>query len=240
MGEAYCKLYVSFGTKGFTVDECGRVLGGRRESVRVLMSRLASAGYADRIRRGEYQLVHPDEIVLGVSGALAPLHEIRQREYVPILRRMLVELMGAFRDRLASVVLFGSIARGRAHPFSDVDVLVVVDGMPESLSDRAREFSGINRRLHNERMKLWKRKGIYANIEFIPFSREEAGILRALYLDAALDSIVLFDRDGFMGAVLERLRRRLREMGARRIELPDGSWYWRLRPKVRRGEVVSL
>jgi hypothetical protein len=30
------------------------------------------------------------------------------------------------------------------------------------------------------------------------------------------------------------------ELGSRRIELPDGGWYWDLKPDWRPGEVVDL
>jgi predicted nucleotidyltransferase len=68
-------------------------------------------------------------------------------------------------DRLLSLVLFGSVARGQAHPRSDIDLLVVVAGFPRSLADRRRP------------------------------------LLAAL---------------------------------------PDGSWYWDLKPDFRFGEVVEL
>ena len=51
-----------------------------------------------------------------MSAALATFHEALRRR---------------FGDRLREVVLFGSQARGTAHEESDVDVLVVVDGLTE-------------------------------------------------------------------------------------------------------------
>ena len=46
-------------------------------------------------------------------------------------------------------------------------------------------------------------------------------------------------------SVLEReldaaVRRRMAELGSTRVELPDGSWYWDLKPDWRPGEVVDL
>lgn len=38
-------------------------------------------------------------------------------------------MSAAFGERLKDVVLFGSYARGDAHEGSDVDVLVVIDGL---------------------------------------------------------------------------------------------------------------
>ena len=49
-----------------------------------------------------------------------------QRKLQAILRSLRVELVRALGDQLQSVILYGSQARGHAHPDSDIDVLVVV------------------------------------------------------------------------------------------------------------------
>ncbi len=51
-------------------------------------------------------------------------------------------LQALYGPRLRHLVLFGSHARGEAHPDSDVDLLVVLDGPVESLKE-ARRTSGI-------------------------------------------------------------------------------------------------
>ena len=47
-------------------------------------------------------------------------------------------LADAYGDRLRQVVLFGSWARGQAHEESDVDLVVVLDYVPERASERDR------------------------------------------------------------------------------------------------------
>lgn len=47
----------------------------------------------------------------------------------PVLRRLEAELRQLFGDRLSEVRLFGSYARGEATEDSDVDVLVLIDGL---------------------------------------------------------------------------------------------------------------
>ena len=46
----------------------------------------------------------------------------------PLLDDLRVRLQDLYGDRLADVILFGSVARGEATDESDVDVLVVLDG----------------------------------------------------------------------------------------------------------------
>lgn len=53
-----------------------------------------------------------------------------------ILRNIAIESVTRWGDDLVSVVLFGSHARGDAHPHSDIDLLVVVEGLPQGWRER--------------------------------------------------------------------------------------------------------
>ena len=61
-----------------------------------------------------------------------------------------------------------------------------------------------------------------------------------LLLDVCDHGIILFDPRAVLACKLASLRLRLRELGSRRIELADGSWYWDLKPDLRPGEVFTL
>jgi uncharacterized protein len=137
-------------------------------------------------------------------------------------------------EGLVSIVLFGSVARGQAGPTSDVDVLVVAEGLPRSLADRRRPF-----------LQAWERARAARGLAYVAWSLvtktpEEARVRSPLYLDLVEDGISILDRHGFFEGVLAGMRARMRELGSRRIHLPDGSWYWDLKPDFRFGEVVEL
>jgi len=55
-----------------------------------------------------------------------------------VLRELRTELESIYGPRLASVILFGSQARGDAAAASDIDVLVVLDGNVEPGKEIAR------------------------------------------------------------------------------------------------------
>ena len=140
----------------------------------------------------------------------------------------------ALGDRLVSVVLFGSVARGESRPSSDIDLLVVARGFPRALRDRRAEL-----------LAAWDaiRPGCrLADVEWnlVTKTPEEARHHSPLYLDMVEDAVLLVDRDGFFAAVLGSLAERMRALGSRRVRLPDGSWYWDLKPGMRFGEVVEL
>ncbi len=60
-----------------------------------------------------------------------------------------------------------------------------------------------------------------------------------MFLDMVEDARLVVDRAGFFAAILERLRRRMRELGSRRI-WQGTRWYWVLKPDRRPGEVIEL
>ena len=140
----------------------------------------------------------------------------------------------ALRERLISLVLFGSVARREARPDSDIDLLVVAEGFPRSLGERRRPL-----------LEEWERTRAarafpHMSWNLVTKSPEEGRGHSPLYLDMVEDGILLLDRGGFFETVLDEMRTRMRELGSRRIHLDDGSWYWDLKPDFRFGEVVEI
>ena len=137
-------------------------------------------------------------------------------------------------ERLISLVLFGSVARGEARDSSDIDLVVVAEGFPRSLRERRLPL-----------IEAWERTRAARDLPFVTWnlitkSPEEARGHSPLYLDIVDDGILLLDRDGFFEKILSEMRERMRELGSRRIYLDDGSWYWDLKPDFRFGDVVEI
>lgn len=136
--------------------------------------------------------------------------------------------------RLHSLVLFGSVARGRSTARSDIDLLVIADGFPRSLRERRRPL-----------LAAWSRVRARAGLPAVEWnlvtkSPEEARCRSPLYLDIVEDGILLMDRADFFRTVLDGMRARMQELGSRRVFLDDGRWYWDLKPDFRFGEVVRI
>jgi len=243
MGRAYSRLYSMFGAGLFSLDDCVRVLGRDRNFCRVLLSRLGREGLVraeGRARHRWYGLADPVEFVLEAGGFFAPLSQVRQEVYRPLLRRVMLEARRRLGDDLVSLVLFGSVARGSANAGSDVDLLVVAENLPASMSERMRAFTEMEKSVVGLELRLWREKGVYVSVQFYPLSRDEASTFRPVYLDMVFDAVFLFDRGGFMQGVLQGLRGKLEELGSRRVELPSGGWYWVLKPDMAPGEVVEI
>jgi predicted nucleotidyltransferase len=164
------------------------------------------------------------------AAALAPLQEP--------FRSALTVAVGAWMadlgDRIVSLVLFGSVARRQARSTSDIDLVVVMEGVPRRLADRRRPL-----------LDAWERgraaralPGVEWNL--VVKSPDEARYRSPLYLDIVEDGILIVDRGGFFAAVLAAMRARMRVLGSRRVYLSDGTWYWDLKPDFRFGEVVEI
>lgn len=158
--------------------------------------------------------------------------------YKSLLKNLMDLLCARLRDNLISVVVYGSVARGSARKDSDIDILIVAENLPKSRMERQEMFLEIERPLEPLISELWDR-GFYVDFSPLILSREEASKIRPIYLDMVEDAIILFDRNSFFTNVLERLRRRLKELGARREWIGD-KWYWVLKPDIKFGEVVEI
>lgn len=169
------------------------------------------------------------------------LNLIKNDERRALIEETLRLLLQEFGKNLLSVVVFGSVARGEEKPESDTDLLIVSRSFPESLSDRMDQLAKILIQLEETKQhKEMRREAINTWIQFHPLKPEEAKLHRPIYLDMVEDSIIIYDRDKFIEATLSNLKRKLKELGAKRIFLNNGSWYWDLKPSIQQGEVVEI
>jgi len=55
------------------------------------------------------------------------------------------------------------------------------------------------------------------NLSPILLTPEEASRVSPLYRDMVEDAVIVYDKDGFFGNVLDKLDKRLRELGSKRV-----------------------
>jgi predicted nucleotidyltransferase len=152
--------------------------------------------------------------------------------------RVLEAVRAAYADRLVSVAIFGSVARCTARVDSDLDLLLVIEGLPAGRRARLATFRPVEAALR-EYLRSLARSGI--ETELMPVFRTPAELQThtPLMLDLTEDAVILQDSHGVLAAALDDLRARLARLGSRRVWDGDG-WYWDLKPDYRRGEIVEI
>ena len=147
--------------------------------------------------------------------------------------RLLTEL----RDRIHSIVLFGSVARNQARPDSDIDLLVVVS---RHHADTTRRFVRLLRQLESEPAAAQlKARGLHTEPYPIFMAPQDLEDRPLILLDILDHGVLLYDT-GILRDRLDRLRDRLDTLGAQKIPHPNGSWHWDLKPDWKPGEVIEL
>jgi len=133
----------------------------------------------------------------------------------------------AYGERLVSLAVFGSMGRGTARPDSDVDILLVVEGLSHWRMERVEEFKPV--------------ESAFNGVMLSPILKTPQEIKSGspILLDMVEDAVILYDRDGFLQNTLGALRENLARLGAKRIWRGD-SWFWDLKPDYQRGEVFEV
>lgn len=68
---------------------------------------------------------------------------LRER-FQTIVDALVPASLAVYGDRLLSVAVFGSVVRGTMRPVSDIDLLLVVEDLPNGRMPRVHEFEAVD------------------------------------------------------------------------------------------------
>ena len=160
------------------------------------------------------------------------------KNYQPLLRKLLALLKHHFGKELLSCVLFGSVARGDGRKHSDIDIIIVYKNIS---CDPFEKFWPVLQQLREDsEYKNLEAEGFTPEPFPVFLSEEELAGNPQVLLDVTEEGIILLDRGRIFRRRLDHIRRRLKELGSKRIFLPDGTWYWDLKPDWKPGEEFKL
>jgi predicted nucleotidyltransferase len=161
-----------------------------------------------------------------------------REKFLEVEDKLLTAIRSFYGKRLISAVIFGSVARETLNFDSDIDILMIVEGLPEGRIKRIREFEAVEKEIEPF-LKSLQKEGIHTFLSVILKSPDEARNGSPLFLDMVEDAKILYDKEGFFSTVLEKLRSRLQTLGAKRV-WKGNAWYWVLKPDLKPGEVFEL
>ncbi|MDE0298831.1 MAG: nucleotidyltransferase domain-containing protein [Candidatus Poribacteria bacterium] len=140
-------------------------------------------------------------------------------------------------EKILAVALFGSVARGQARLDSDIDLLVV---------HKEVDFNPVHRSVdialalkEEDEYKHLAGQGLNPQPVCVFMTKTELWDRPHILLDILVEGILLFDV-GVLQSRLSALKERLNALGSKRVALPDGTWYWDLKPDWKPGEIIEL
>lgn len=162
----------------------------------------------------------------------------RAHQRLALERAVLAACRSVYGPRLLSLAVFGSAGRGTSRPDSDLDLFLVVNGLPDGRRARVDEFVAVESAVA---AALPAADSAHPHPQLSPVFKTPAELALGspLMFDMVEDARILEDHGGLLAAALDRLRRRLAELGARRIWRGD-AWFWDLKPDYRPGEVFEI
>ncbi len=154
------------------------------------------------------------------------------RDYLYNFVRLLKE---NYKEDLLSIILFGSVARGKWNNESDIDLFILFSNK-----------SSINNRLtkiisdYERKSKLKNSKGdrLFSTIQDISLLIKDLHKFRTIFYDIAMDGIILFDRNQTGFHFLKKIKKRIEEKGLRRVFIKENDYYWERNVKF--GEIIEL
>ena len=163
-----------------------------------------------------------------------------QPEYRDLTAEYAELVKAHFGHRLVSLCFFGSVVRGEASPESDIDALIVADGLPTGFGSRIRDTNKIHEFLKKRPAhRRLRSEGRNALISDIYLTRDEAQSHPPILLDIADHGVIVYDRGGFLAEVLRDIREKLKALGARKVIAKKG-YYWVLKPDAMPSEVIEI
>ncbi len=168
---------------------------------------------------------------------------LKKEERIEMISRFVDHLAQALQEKigedLVSVILYGSYARGQIGEGSDVDLLIIARNLSPSSLDRQVFFHKILLPVEEPFRKKLHGTEFFPYISAILKTPEEASRVSRFYFDMVDEAKFFLDRGEFFKSVLETVRKRLKELGARKIQVGK-MWYWDLKPDYRPGDIFEI
>lgn len=166
-------------------------------------------------------------------------------ENIPfVFRNYLYNFLGkikeVFKGKLLSMILFGSVARGKWTNQSDIDLFLIFSNnslkhkkLERKLIDIILKFEEINELLDQNG------NNIHASIQPITLLLKDLDNFRTLFYDFAMDGKIIFDKNEIGLKFIKKIKKRIKSLGLKRIFIDDNDFYWKHKD-VKFGEIIEI
>lgn len=166
-------------------------------------------------------------------------------DYTPYIFRnylynFLNKIKEIFNEKLLSMVLFGSVARGKWTNESDIDLFLIFSN--DNLEYQELERKLIDIILEYEEMNDLKDQNgnnVHASIQVITLLLKDLNNFRTLFYDIAMDGIIIFDKNEIGLKFIKNIKKRIKKLGLKRIFIDDNDFYWKHKD-VKFGEIIEI
>lgn len=135
-------------------------------------------------------------------------------------------------------MVYGSVSRGTATAESDIDLLLIIENLPNGRMPRIDTFFD-----HVENPFLdpirFENREYPLRISPILKTPAEVKLGSLLFLDMTETCDIYHDRDNFFSLYLESLIEKMRLWGSEKRQA-GGGYYWHLKPNLKLGEEIDL
>ncbi len=161
------------------------------------------------------------------------------------LMRLIELFHKEFGNELVATVVYGSAVKGSFQlGRSDVDLLYILeDGSKNVWQREGRIFKDFQSTWEYRACDYWlKTLGTYGYPEMTTawLQKSYANKFQPVYLDMLSHRAVLYDTEEFFHKLMKKLEDALKALGTIRIERPDGTYSWFLKPDIAPGELIEI
>jgi len=141
---------------------------------------------------------------------------------------------------LIATCLFGSAVKKNLRKGSDIDILTICKTLPKSYHKRTKIILPLLETIRNTKeYKNIEKLNLYLEPSFLILSVRESENHPPILIDISQEGIILYDHNNFLRKYLQKIKDRLKRIGAVKKIVP-GGYYWILKPDIKVGEVFEL